>query len=342
MIRIGMAVYTSDGVHLGNVVKVVLDPHRNWHLTDFIVERGVFFKRDRVIPADLVERVEDDRIVLRLSSEEARSLPLYREMTVEQPAEVPSLLPYEPARVLMWIDPYAEAKPVLRQRIRLGVDPDEHIVGRGTQVWATDGPVGVVDHVLIDPETHKIVGLVVRQNRWLFYDIVIPADWITEIGDDFIWLSRTREEVRALPRVKAILPTDAELAEAVAEALISYDRTRLGDVQVTASGGEVYLWGTVPSSSDREAAEAVAGRVPGVVAVHSAIATDAGTEARVRRVIREWPESLNVEATVLRGVVTLKGIVPSEEVRQALVEHVRNVRGVRDVRDLLVVPSPVT
>ncbi len=342
MIRIGMPVYTSDGVHLGHVVKVVLDPRQHWRLTDFIVQRGLFFKRDRVVPADLVERTEDDRIALRLSSEEARSLPLYREMTLEQPVETPSLLAYEPARVLMWIDPYAEAKPVLRQRVRLGVDPDEHIVGRGTQVWAVDGPVGVVDHVLVDPETHELVGLVVRRNRWLFHDVVIPAEWIAEVGDEFIWLSRAREDVRSLPRVKAILPTDVELAEAVAEALVSYDRTRLRDVQVTASGGEVYLWGTVPSSSDREAAEAVARRVPGVMAVHSAIATDAGTEARVRRVIREWPESLNVEATVLRGVVTLKGTVPSEEARQALIERVKHVRGVRDVRDLLTVPSPAT
>lgn len=340
MIHIGMDVYTQDNVHLGQAVKVVLDPRRNWRLTDFIVERGHFFKRDRVVPADLVERVEEDRIFLRISAEEARSLPLYREITVKQPTDMPSHVPYEPPRVLMWIDPWAGTRPVLRQRIRLGVDPDEHVIGRGTRVWATDGPVGTVDHVLVDPETQQAVALVVRRNRWLYHDIAIPVEWIGEVGEDFIWIPRSREELRSLPRVQALLPTDAELADAVTKALVEYDRTRLSDVRVAVSGGEVYLWGTVPSSSDREAAEAVAGRVPGVLGVHSAIATDPGTEARVRRTIREWPTPLNVEATVLRGVVTLKGTVPSEEVRQALVERLKAVRGVRDVRDQTVVLSP--
>lgn len=69
----GMTVKGSNGRKLGTVDQVIVDP--NGELTAFTVQHGLFGRKHKRIPADLVGQVEDDAVVLSISGTEFNMLP---------------------------------------------------------------------------------------------------------------------------------------------------------------------------------------------------------------------------------------------------------------------------
>jgi len=58
-----MHVYASDGQRLGHVAKVYED--------SFLVHKGFFFPTDRYIPYSAIASIENDRVQLTMSADEA-------------------------------------------------------------------------------------------------------------------------------------------------------------------------------------------------------------------------------------------------------------------------------
>ena len=54
------------------------------------------------------------------------------------------------------------------------------LIGRGARVFANDGLVGHVDHVLVDPDNDAIRALVIHPLDPLNSDAVIPARWVVQ------------------------------------------------------------------------------------------------------------------------------------------------------------------
>lgn len=69
----GMTVKGSNGRKLGTVDQVIVDPSGD--LTAFTVQHGLFGRKHKRIPADLVRQVEDDAVVLSISATEFNMLP---------------------------------------------------------------------------------------------------------------------------------------------------------------------------------------------------------------------------------------------------------------------------
>ena len=67
---------------------------------------------------------------------------------------------------------------------------------RGQPVVATDGEVGRVEYVIIDPQTHEVSSLVVHRGdkEWL-----VPTSRVTSVGDD-VRVAGSRTELEAGPR----------------------------------------------------------------------------------------------------------------------------------------------
>jgi hypothetical protein len=59
-----MHVYTLDGNELGHIAKVYED--------SFLVHKGYFFPTDRYIPYSAIDTVENDRVQLNMTSDEAK------------------------------------------------------------------------------------------------------------------------------------------------------------------------------------------------------------------------------------------------------------------------------
>jgi uncharacterized protein YrrD len=80
----------------------------------------------------------------------------------------------------------------------------EYALRRGTSVKATDGHVGTVDDLVVDPVNSQLTLLILRQGGPLSQrHVTISADQIDHIGDDTIFLKIDKQAVDSLPDVPA-------------------------------------------------------------------------------------------------------------------------------------------
>jgi sporulation protein YlmC with PRC-barrel domain len=83
------------------------------------------------------------------------------------------------------------------------VPPGEVEEHRGGQVHASDGDIGQVRGLFIDPVSHRVTHVLVREGHLLGRrDVAVPFGTVTAF-DDGIRLSITRQQVRDLPTADA-------------------------------------------------------------------------------------------------------------------------------------------
>ncbi|HEX5808972.1 MAG TPA: PRC-barrel domain-containing protein [Anaerolineales bacterium] len=73
----GAQVFSSDDKHLGNVDQVVVDANSN-QLTHFVIGKGFLFKEHRLVPAQWIERVSEDKVYLAVAARLFDRLPDHR------------------------------------------------------------------------------------------------------------------------------------------------------------------------------------------------------------------------------------------------------------------------
>ncbi|MGO9901463.1 MAG: PRC-barrel domain-containing protein [Solirubrobacteraceae bacterium] len=74
-------------------------------------------------------------------------------------------------------------------------------VRRGEHVHATDGAIGRVQGLVIDPSDHRVTHVLLDEGHlWGEKRVAIPIGVVTRV-DDGVWLSLTKDEVRGLPPV---------------------------------------------------------------------------------------------------------------------------------------------
>ena len=75
-------------------------------------------------------------------------------------------------------------------------------VNKGAKVLATDGEVGKIDEVIIDPDSHRVTHLVLRQhwllNKWI---VTIPVSEIENAEMDTVYLKLDKDAIKELPTV---------------------------------------------------------------------------------------------------------------------------------------------
>jgi uncharacterized protein YrrD len=72
----GTDVMRSDREHVGNVERLLVEPESTT-ATHFVVSQGLLFKDRKLIPAQWVRSVDEDRVQLSVSSELLEQLPSY-------------------------------------------------------------------------------------------------------------------------------------------------------------------------------------------------------------------------------------------------------------------------
>lgn len=139
---------------------------------------------------------------------------------------------------------------------------------------------------------------------------------------------------------------EAQLERRVKEALLSHTESAGLDVRVEAYGRTVRLYGTVDTLSQKEAAGAIARRVPGVEEVRNDLTvaaepgwTDSESARELRARFARNPETREVTPRIDRGRAELLGTVPREEVAGEARHMAAGVAGVREVRSRLEVAS---
>jgi sporulation protein YlmC with PRC-barrel domain len=204
---IGSEVSGTDGV-CGELTRVVIDPVAGV-LTHLVVEPRGRLGLARLVPIDLVDP-DSGSSPVRLGCTLAEFAQL-------DPAEETQFVPgtqgygaYGPQQVLTW--PYSTlgGGPGVPDRLLDGVSETvtydtvpagEVEVRRGEHVHATDGAIGHVEGLVIDPRSHRVTHVLLQEGHlWGRKEVAIPISAVTGT-DDGIRLSLAKHEVGALPPV---------------------------------------------------------------------------------------------------------------------------------------------
>ncbi len=199
--RIGAAVYATDG-ECGQLTRVVVNPAAQ-SLTHLVVAPKHHQGLGRLVPVEMVEAADGDEI--RLSCTTGAFLGLDDAEQIEfLPADT-SAMGYG-AGAMMW-PAYgdigmplsgAEHKPMIVDRVPTG----EVEVRRGDPVHANDGWIGSVQGLVIDPKTHRVTHVLLKEGHlWGRKQVAIPIGAASRV-DDVIKVDLTKEQVEQLPPVE--------------------------------------------------------------------------------------------------------------------------------------------
>jgi sporulation protein YlmC with PRC-barrel domain len=196
---IGSDAHGSDGL-LGEVTSVVVDPGTRT-VTHLVVEPKGRAGLARLVPLDLADATADE-VRLRCTEAEFRDLDPAEETLAEFVPGYPG-----PVQVLPpgWRDAGGPTVaggeiPRIPEQETIDLVPDGEVEEhRGDHVHATDGDIGQVRGLRVDPATHQVTHVLLKEGRlWARKDVAIPFDKVAGL-DGGIRLSITRQQVRDLP-----------------------------------------------------------------------------------------------------------------------------------------------
>jgi sporulation protein YlmC with PRC-barrel domain len=96
---------------------------------------------------------------------------------------------------------------VKRQNIPL----NDLALRRGARVEATDGPVGLVDELLINSNNNQVTHLVLLERHiWTKREITIPVSQIDRVYEDVVYLKLDRQSVEQLPTTYTTLVAECK------------------------------------------------------------------------------------------------------------------------------------
>jgi uncharacterized membrane protein len=102
-----------------------------------------------------------------------------------------------------YMQPYAT--PVESGYIRIEehhVPPGELEVKRGTRVSASDGEIGEIGELLLDPDSGKITHLILLKGHvWGDTEISLPLSAIDHVAEDTVYLKLDKKAIQSLPAV---------------------------------------------------------------------------------------------------------------------------------------------
>ncbi len=205
-IPISAKVECTDG-HCGKSTDVIINPIKR-KVTHFVVEDSSLPDyTTRLVPVEKVLSTSNDRINLDCSRDEFIRMEPFITTRYIEPTESIEEETYWGA------DSYVA--PLVINDSAPNIIQEEHIplgelaVHRGMHVDATDGRVGTVDELVVDPECEVITHVLLRKGHlWGAEDIAVPIAAIDSIYEDTVFLTLDKKAVKGLPKVSLKRHTD--------------------------------------------------------------------------------------------------------------------------------------
>ena len=204
---IGASVSCTDG-SCGELARVVVNPVAR-AVTHLVVEPAGRQGLARLVPVNLAEATG--------LGQQIRFRGMLADFERLDPAEETQFVPgtqgyaaYGPEQVLSW--PYAslgggpgvpgDALPGTSVTVTYDTIPVGEVeVRRGEHVHATDGAIGHVEGLVIDPRSHQVTHVLLQEGHlWGRKEVAIPVGAVART-DDGIRLSLSKREVGDLPPV---------------------------------------------------------------------------------------------------------------------------------------------
>lgn len=298
----GRPVAARDG-WLGALDGAVLAAHTR-KLTHLLVKRGLVLPRRLAIPAQHLQSVDEYGLYLDLSIIQALGLP-------------------SPAR--------------------LTDTPGGTTLDRRARVLLKDGTRLALMGLRLPDKDHAPTHCIVKGPGLAAGSVVLSMDRATSIGPGQVATDLEPAEARRLPRYRL----DADIQADAWEALYSHESipdVDLSAIQLQVTSGTVTLSGHVRMPATAKEIGRVVSAVDGVISVQDGLVSDRQIELELASAIAgkvpgHWG---NVIVRSYLGAVVLEGYVPSEEVRESVLEAVRSMRGPRQVECRLQVREPAS
>jgi sporulation protein YlmC with PRC-barrel domain len=209
---IGTDVRGTDGI-CGKVIRVVVDPVAR-ALTHLVVQPRHWPGLGRLVPLDLVDASTPKEVRLRCTRAEFDELRFVEDTDFMPRANPDQYSGYSTEQMLML--PYygrtaGEDMPAAREAEPTGAHGSlpvgEVAVRRGKPVYATDGEIGRVEGLVIDPGNHHVSHVLLQQGH-LFgrRQVAIPIGAVTGVVDS-VQLNITKQQVENLPTVNTDHPS---------------------------------------------------------------------------------------------------------------------------------------
>lgn len=198
---IGAHAGCSDGP-CGELTRLIVDPETQ-AVTHLVIDPKHRGGRGRLVPIDLVDSTVG-RIKLRCTMAEFGKF---------DPAEEEDLLPSDPGAPLYNPDMARfggrQGLGMANLRLNDGAKTGTHDtvplgevdVRRGEPVFATDGEIGKIQGLVIDPGSHHVTHVLLEEGHlWGRKEVAIPISSVTRV-DDVIRLTIDKRQVQDLPPV---------------------------------------------------------------------------------------------------------------------------------------------
>jgi sporulation protein YlmC with PRC-barrel domain len=180
--------------YCGRITHVVLKSNTR-EVTHIVVQDTGVFNPPRIIPISLVGKSTPEVIQLRCTHDELGSFPSFTETELVK-TEMPGYVngPYSMPTYYPAMQPVEVEHEMIPQ--------GELALRRGARVVATDGQIGRVDGVLVDPNTEDVTHLVLREGHlWATRDIAIPVSEIADMDEDEVRIRLDKDGIEALPSI---------------------------------------------------------------------------------------------------------------------------------------------
>ncbi len=198
--RIGANAICTDGA-CGQVTRVIVNPAAR-EVTHLVVDPKHRHGPGRLVPVDLVDTTTD-QIRLRCTLTEFETLRPAQETEVVRdldptghghPDYVPDLARLLKAR---------GRRPEAPQEVTVDFVPFGEVdIRRSLTVCATDGEIGQVQGLVVEPGGHHVTHVLLQEGHMGGRrEVAIPIGAVTKIGTLIIHLSLTKHQVKDLPPV---------------------------------------------------------------------------------------------------------------------------------------------
>ena len=210
--RIGADATCVDGV-CGKVSRVVVDPVAR-AVTHLVVQPRHWPGLGRLVPLDLVDTATPKEVRLRCTRAGFDELRFAEDAHFMPGTSLDQHSGYSAEQLLML--PYyrriaGEGGPRTREAESAGtygsLPPDEVGVRRDKRVYATDGEIGRVEGLVIEPGNHHVSHVLLQEGHVFGRrQVVVPIGAVTEVIDG-VQLNITKQQVENLPPVNIDYPS---------------------------------------------------------------------------------------------------------------------------------------
>jgi uncharacterized membrane protein/sporulation protein YlmC with PRC-barrel domain len=196
-IPVEASVECSDGP-CGKSVTVIVNPATR-KVTYLVVQDKSFLEPEqRMVPIEEVVETTSELIRLRCTRDQLSNMePFVKVRFIEDQWDEPAY--WAALDDIYYAGPYVTPSMPLYEQIER-VPPGEVAVHRGAWVEATDGHIGTVGELVLDPDSEQITHFVLREGHlWGKKEVILPLSALDRVEEDTVYLKLDKAAVEQLP-----------------------------------------------------------------------------------------------------------------------------------------------